>query len=275
MRSKIIIYSILLSILSCRTAGLDMVPKDVDISENVEVDGYSFTLKDSWDFNSDYSDWAKGSWTFDNNNTEFRPENVIIEDGLLKLKLSKKNGDTGLHRDKPYWGGEYYKKELGEPYGRFVIRMKSDVPKGVIASFFIYNYVWADDTYTSQIENSEIDIEFVGSSDNVQLALHYIDNNTGVMMHPSAPSIDLPFRVSDDFHIWEIIWTPEAISYYVDGNLIHRNSDKKIMEEMIFNPTISMNYWVSSSVEWAGRFDSSDMPYFAQYDYVKYYSLDK
>lgn len=242
----------------------------VEIPETIETENGRFVK--SWlnDFNSESEDWGRGDWIFDTNECEFTPQMAVIKDGLLRLGIMPVNSKEVSRKD--YWGGEYFKDIEPVQYGRFAVRMKPQVPKGVVASFFLAHYDFNDD-YTGMDENSEIDIEFCGASNEVQLAIHYV-NKEGDMIHADAPIIKLDKDISENFHLWEIEWMPNHIKYYLDGELIHTVLDQEVLEEMEFPMTTRMNYWISNSVPWVGKFNKDTLPLVTYYDYVAFYKWE-
>lgn len=275
----LIIASVFL-VLSCSTTDNmfsdDFLYKDVDYSpveipDNIEVENGRFIKAWSYDFDSENEDWGRGDWIFDTNECEFTPQMAVIKDGLLRLGIKPVN--PGEVSRKNYWGGEYFKDIEPVKYGRFAVRMMPQVPKGVVASFFLAYYDF-NENYSGLDENSEIDIEFCGTSNEVQLAIHYV-NEEGTLIHADAPTIKLEKDISEDFHLWEIEWMPTHIKYFVDGDLIHTVSDKEVLEEMEFPMTTRMNYWISNSEPWVGRFDDDTLPLVTYYDYVAYYKLEE
>src|SRR5690606_22097593 len=113
-----------------------------------------FNLK--WEDNFDSWDggrWSKMTHTFDINLVQFTEEQVVVEDGYLKLKLV--NQPAG---DRQYQGGEV---RTGNDflYGRFDTCVRWGKGSGVVASFFTY-------IYNEENEHTwnEIDIEYLGGN---------------------------------------------------------------------------------------------------------------
>lgn len=67
-----------------------------------QYDNDEFILDWSDDFDSFNNDlWAKANWTFDGNRVDFEPQNVIVQDGMLILCLTKA-GETGFTGTAPH-----------------------------------------------------------------------------------------------------------------------------------------------------------------------------
>lgn len=101
------------------------------------------------------------------------------------------------------WNGHY-------PDGTYTVRMKAVAQEGVVSSFFIY---------TSPSESNpwdEIDIEITGKNP-TQLQTNYYTNCVG----KHEEQIERGFDASAAFHSYSIEWLPDAINWYVDGDLVH------------------------------------------------------
>lgn len=222
------------------------------------------------EFNNDASGWNRSTWSFDGNLCEFNPANISFDEGFLHLTISEKDTqDAGNYPDKPFWGAEYYNSnEFG--YGRYRIRMKPNSPPGVITAFFLYYAEW-DNSFQTQYELNEIDIEFVGVPDKVNFTLHWLDDEDG--RHAHGEVVELGFDAGTDYHVWEIEKTPWHVAFYVDDEKICSFDDPVEVAEQSHPQNISLNYWVSGSSGWAGEFDTTSLPLSTTYDYVAFYRL--
>lgn len=239
------------------------------LPETIKTRDYTFARKWVDDLDRDNAGWAFGTWTFSNNECEFTPANASFNNSIMTLKISTKAAaNTGAYPDKPYWGAEYYTRDE-YLYGRFVVRMKATTPSGVVTSFFLYHYGWDDSK--NRFDNNEIDIEFAGRTDQVHYTLHWKDpqgdsKSTSVIK-------PLAFDAADDFHLWEIEWTPTHVAYYIDGTLSHTFTDSTAVTEQEYAQSIRMNYWISSARGWVGPFNPAVLPTTTAYDFVAYYRL--
>lgn len=289
IRSTVIFLAALLAVLiywGCDTSGDSEVgnplndflkadhPVDkVDIPLEISVAGGKFVR--SWlnEFNGHVTGWKTGFWGFPSNSPgDFTEEMVRIQDGTLRLGIREKSPE-GLEKGdsyKKYIGGEYWFDVNPQQYGRFVVRMKPNSPSGVITSFFAIHLDFNED-YTVLEETSEVDIEFCGTTEEAQFAVHWIDPSGNKHVHDSGVPYTLPVDASDGFHLWEIEIMPSHIRYYYDGNMIHEITDPVILGEMEFPFETRMNYWITDSVPWAGEFDPSVLPLTTLYDYVAFY----
>lgn len=246
----------------------------------------TFTHQWKHDFTEENSQWEKaGIFTFDVCNAVFIPEGVELNDGVCELTISERTeedrerarlaGYSGEER--PYNSAEYTVNSTltGEKYGRFSSYMKVTAPPGVVASFFLAYYDWSDG-YTELLESSEIDIEFCGSTKEVQFALHY--KNLNEKLRSTAKTVSLEGKdAGEGYHLWEIEWLPARISFYMDGEELHSFTDETFLSELReFPMRPDINYWVTKQNVWnVGTFDPSQLPITTHYDYISYASWDQ
>lgn len=179
-------------------------------------------------------------------NCEFRNSNVSFADGIMTLTLNKGN--------EKYVGAEY-RTGAKFSYGYYSVSMKPAKCDGIISSFFTYTWGPWD----------EIDIEFLGH-DTTIVQFNYYTNGVGGHEY----FYELGFDASEDFHEYGFDWQPDSITWYVDGVAVYR-----VTKNIPSAPGhIMMNLWnVHESVSgWAGRFDESKLPVYAQYQWIGYQS---
>ena len=73
-----------------------------------------------------------------------------------------------------------------------------------------------------------------------------------------------------DFHDFEIKWSRNAIIFMIDGKESHKFDNPAVMKELAHPMSVHMNYWISESVSWVGRFDPSSLPLSTFYDSVSF-----
>lgn len=119
----------------------------------------------------------------------------------------------------------------------------------------------------------EIDIEFLGKDTTKMLVnVYYNPGLEGAKIeygYRGTPTlIDLGFDAFDDFHLYEIEWSPASIRWLVDGQLVYKR--------VTWNPTpiphlpmnFNVNLWHSRSEELAGRLPVDVLPTCAELKYI-------
>lgn len=224
-----------------------------------------YTLQWTDEFDNKTDRWTEADWTFAESECEFSKNNISFDGGQLKLELTEKGDDRGKYTEKPYWGGEYYSTQEYS-YGKYVVKMKPNSPPGVVSSFFLI--------HNDASDWREIDIEFPGKTNQVQYNVRWMEEGK-TSIQDDEHLVDLGFDASEDFHEYTIEWTPEFISFLVDGKLSYQYTDPKIVNEIAEPMSVRMNYWISNSPEWAGSFNKSVLPLETYYDSVSYYELNR
>ena len=122
----------------------------------------------------------------------------------------------GAYAQKPFQSGLLQSQEPFK-YGRFVAVMKASSAKGTESIFALVN----DDVFQYQEEWNSINIIPSFSSEN-----SILHSNMSLMMLDEGMQHhdDTQFSMFDDipFHMYQIEWTPEYLSYSVDGIEIRR-----------------------------------------------------
>ncbi len=160
---------------------------------------------------------------------------------------------------KKYQGAEIRTNE-SFLYGRFEVKMKSADASGMLISFFTF---FDDPSFATNW--NEIDIEILGRYQNE------VQFNAIVGKHQMNEKRQiLNFNPHKDFHTYAFDWTPEYISWSVDGQEVYKQTGEHI-GKMNKKQKIMMNIWPSEFWEWTGPWDPTKVPLYAMYDYVKYY----
>jgi len=156
-------------------------------------------------------------------------------------------------------------------YGKFVTRMKAPNQKGTVSSFFTY---WDGPGFYTGGWN-ELDIEIVPSVENNPLSSNIIygDGHQKVESHEYAQKID----PRDEWHTYEMEWTPDYISFAVDGNVVRHMATESLEAVQYLNKaqSLRMNFWTPTIHSWGKGFDPADMPWYVLYDYVEVFSYNE
>ncbi len=216
-----------------------------------------FTLAWRDDFDSfKEARWTKQTHTFPENLARFSAANVVIEGGLLKLKVTKVP-----HGDKAYSAAEIASKDRFT-FGRFAGRMKFCAGSGMVSSLFTYK--------GENVSNSwqEIDIEHLG---NLPKSMQYnlISGNLANRVY-QPKVVTFQWGPPLEFHDYVIEWLPNGVTFYVDGNQSHHDVQVTLKDAA----RLHMNAWPTdnSVTSFAGPFDASAVPCEAQYDWVEAYT---
>ena len=151
-------------------------------------------------------------------------------------------------------------------YGKFITRMKAPNKKGTVSSFFTY---WNGPNFYPGGWN-ELDVEIVPSVDKNPFSMNIIYGD-GVSKHESH-DYARGFDPADDWHIYEMSWTPDYIAWAIDNKEVRRvpSSDASV-KAMAKGQSVMMNFWTPTFESWGKGFNAADMPWLVHYDYVETY----
>jgi hypothetical protein len=140
-------------------------------------------------------------------------------------------------------------------YGRFSVELRAPKVEGLITGVFLHR----------NRPRQEVDLEILGKdTTRILTNVYYNPGNEGTALeygYRGTPAmIDLGFDASEEFHRYEIEWSPTAIRWYVDDRVVHTR--------LVWGPTpipdlpmqLNINLWHSRSKELAGKLDDAALP---------------
>ena len=220
-------------------------------------------------------------WTFDigtgvngwgNNELQYytdRPENVVVEDGMLKITAIQES-----FMGSNYTSARILTRGLFErTYGRFEARIKLPWGQGIWPAFWLLGND-SDGRVWPQI--GEIDImEFRGQEPTI---IHGSVHGPGYSgANPVTKSYELTNdRFDTDFHVFGIEWGPNYINYYVDDVLYNQITSEDANGEWVFNDN---SFYMILNLAVGGSFvgspnNSTVFPQTMYVDYIRVYSQD-
>jgi beta-glucanase (GH16 family) len=246
--------------------------------------GAGWSLVWSDEFNGTAVDQT--NWTFDigsggwgNNESEYyRAENALVAGGMLTITAKRE----------PFGDAQYTSARLQTSrkraftYGKFTMRAKLPYSQAMWPAFWMlgansnsFNLYGGNVTWPGC---GEADImEMIGgladgSGDfTTHGTLHYL-NSVGRNPAPSY-SFRAPSRLADDFHVYELIWTPHSFTWKFDGLAIGTKLIDADMEEFSKPMFLLLNLAVGGA--WGGWVDGSTVfPQNYVIDYVRVYTND-
>ena len=176
------------------------------------------------------------------------------------------------NEDFKYYGAEIYSKETFK-YGRFEAKMKMAYAPGCISSMFLYY----NDSYkgNGKIWN-EIDIEVIGKNASAFQSNIITGEKNAQVTSEKIHSLASP--VNRGYHVYTIEWTPNYVSWKVDGTEVRKtnvsNDTKSQVISLVESQSLRFNLWASSSTGWVGQFDQNYIPIAQYIDYVKVSDYD-
>lgn len=224
-------------------------------SDEFDVDGAPNT--DNWVY-----DLGRGNNGWGNGESQFytdRADNVSVADGLLTITAKREN----------FSGSEFTSARIKTEnkfeftYGRIDIRAKLPTGGGTWPALWMLGEDYATNTWPGC---GEIDImEHVGNDQNsVFGTLHYPGNSGG-----DAVSREIVLEdVAENFYEYSVVWSPESIRFFVDGELYHNFTNSSSLP---FDSDFFLIFNVAMGGSFGGNIDGSFQESSMQVDYVRVY----
>lgn len=277
MKNIFIIVLLISLISSCSTQ--ENNTNDVANNEGDDNASENATYQQVWADEFDYEGLPDSTkWTYDvggdgwgNNElqyyTEDRLKNARVEDGHLIIEAHQDTFETRnyssarlLTRGKQAWR-----------YGRFEIRAKLPSGTGTWPAIWMLPEDWA---YGGWPESGEIDImEHVG----FEPVMVYGSIHTDAYNHVEGTQVTNDITIPDaesEYYTYEIEWTPERITWYVDGEQYGTFSNKhESYKEWPFDQDFHLILNIAVGGNWGGQqgVDESIWPQQLVIDYVRVY----
>ena len=225
-----------------------------------------FVLAWQDDFDTlDTSAWQLQTFTFGGNEAQFTPQNAAVANGVLTISLTPNPNST----TEPYWGVEMRSAKT-LTYGKVSARMRFATGSGVVSGLVLFYTPYPNCNW------NEIDIEHLGKSSNtsqlncqVYLGTPNPTCTTSVSPTQDPQVVDLGVNAETDFHQYDIEWTPEGVSTFVDGKLLRTWTTHADLLDL--PETILFTIWASSAASWAGPLTATSAPTSADVDWIKVY----
>lgn len=201
-------------------------------------------------------------------------ENAYIEDSCLVIKAIHESNQHGLDQ---YTSARLHTaNKQSWKYGKIAAKIKLPYSKGIWPAFWMLgSNIDENGGDTPWPQCGEIDIlELYGTKDDavIEANAHYANasNSHGMM---GAESYKLKKgKFADDFHIFELEWNEERISWFVNGN---KYASMKITDEEFseFHKNFFILFNIAVGGTHAGRPDESTI--FPQYMYIDWVRVYK
>lgn len=245
-----------------------------------EYEGYTLVWEETFDGDSlNPDDWNvethEPGWV----NNELQayvdsPDNIYIEDGDLVLKPVK----TG--------NGEYTSGRVNTQnkhdfkYGRFEAKVRVPEGQGFLPAFWMMPT--SENLYGQWPRCGEIDImEVMGQATDTSYGTVHFGNPHN---ESQGTCVLDEGSFSDEYHVFSVDWEPGKIDWYVDGNLIHTESNwysaTEGQGEITYPAPFDQPFYIILNLavggSWVGNPDETTDIENAEYriDYVRVYQRD-
>ena len=249
-------------------------------------------LYPDWKLNPEFSDEFNGKsldrekwWDFNptmhgRKPAYFSRENVKVNNGNLELwarvlkpeEVSEENRVRGYDK----FTTSIIKSKKRVKYGYFEARCKG-MKAGPSNAFWLYDPLDAPEKYKEGSFSEEIDIfEFFGKPTKKQeerkyyMTLHrqktpYVETlvRSAFPLENKSSSVTVPWNFYDDFHVYGFLWTPEVMTWYIDGKEVFTRKND------YFHTALNVMLDTEIMEGWAGLPDPADLPAAFYVDYCR------
>jgi len=241
--------------------------------------GWSLDWSDEFEGDSlDASNWNRQVVDAGRFNEEWQrytdsSENSYVEDGNLVIKAIHESDTHGMN--------EYTSARLNTAnkqtwrYGKIAARIKLPYGEGIWPAFWMLGAnIDENGGDTPWPQSGEIDIlELYGTEDDsvVEANLHYADESGEHAQMGAVPFELEQGKFADDFHIFELEWTENEITWMVDGE---QYASMEITSDELseFHQEFFLLLNIAVGGTWAGRPDeTTDFPQYMYVDWVRVY----
>lgn len=225
IKNSFLVFGLSFLLFSCSDEGQPTITKTkLVMQDEFNTDGAPDT--NLWSYNI-----GTGSNGWGNNELQFytdRPENIVIEDGMLKITAQRELfSGSSFTSARILTKGKYEKK-----YGRIEARIKMPWGRGLWPAFWMLG---ANSDTAIWPQCGEIDIvEYLG---NQPSRIFGTVHGPGYSAENSiSKEYNLRFdRFDTDFHVFGIEWGENYINYYVDNVLYGRITPADVPGEWVFD----------------------------------------
>ena len=260
---KLVVISSVLVLTSCSNDEKQTVTTmdQLVMQDEFDVNGAPSSATWGYDIGTGINGWG-------NNELEYytsRPENVKVENGMLKITAIKES----------YLGSSYTsariltKGKFTQKYGRFEARIKMPYGQGIWPAFWLLG---DNSDVVTWPQCGEIDImEFRGQAPTVTNGSLHGPGYSGAFAITKSYTLQND-RFDTDFHIFGIEWGPDYINYYVDDVLYNQITPNDANGEWVFDHPfyIIINLAVGGSFVGSPN-NQTSFPQTMLVDYVRVY----
>lgn len=192
----------------------------------------------------------------------FAPHNVAVRDGLLHLTLRAENLPD-LPPDYHTFTSAAVKSKAKVLYGYFEARCRPMRSRGSSAFWFYDSTpaIW------TEIDVFEIGAAAPGHERTVHQNLHVFHTPT-VKEHLSAATRhQVDHDLADRFHTYGLLWTPERIVFYLDGQVTRESPN------VHHHQPLYLNFDSETMPTWFGLPDPAELPATFSIEWVRAWAL--
>ncbi|QDU90277.1 Beta-porphyranase A precursor [Pirellulimonas nuda] len=190
----------------------------------------------------------------------FSEKNVDVTDGMLRLWMRKDGASPeaagdGFHT---YTSASVQAKQLSL-YGYYEVRAKPMASAGSSSFWFADG----NGKWRTEIDVFELGGRALKHESRYNMNLHVFRTPTDRSHRNWGDHWIAPFQFADGFHVFGLDWTPDRITYYVDGVPV------RWVENAYWRQPLYLIFDSETMIDWLGEPKEEDLPSVFQIDYVR------
>lgn len=175
--------------------------------DSIDTNNWNYQVVEAGRFNDEWQRYTNST------------DNAYIEDDCLVIKAIHMSDEHGMNQ---YTSARIHTaNKQSWKYGKIVARIKLPQGMGIWPAFWMLGAnIDENGGDTPWPQSGEIDIlELYGSKDAgvVEGNLHYADQTDSHKMSGAVPFKLEQGIFADSFHVFELVWNPDKIEWFVDG----------------------------------------------------------
>lgn len=198
-----------------------------------------------------------------------RPENIVVEDGMLKIKALQEDSEgSGYTSARILTKGKFQQK-----YGRFEARIKLPWGQGLWPAFWMLG----DDNDGAEIWPNIGEIDIMENRGQEPTLINGSVHGPG---YSGAGAVTKAYELENDrfdtgFHVFGVEWDENYINYYVDDVLYNQIRKSDVPGEWVFDD----EFYIILNVAVGGNYvgspnENTIFPQTMYVDYVRVFSAD-
>ena len=184
-----------------------MPPRNVPLSVS---DPDQRVLVFSDEFNKKVLDTTKWRVLGTADDGRYHEDNVDFRDGKLALRVDRFGDEIRAGRIDT-------KGIFEQRYGVFEVRAKLDEIQDTLIAFWLNAYPGVSSVGNGGRDGAEVDIVETAYRSSVVIHTIHWDGYGRAHRMASSMKVTLPFDIHEGFHVYGMEWTPDTLTFFVDG----------------------------------------------------------
>lgn len=261
------------------TATEESTPTPIEEGGPPDREGWTVTLADRFDGGSIDDDlWSYGMggptlqcppvevanhcWAEDHVWVDQETDRLVLQASEETPTVPESQTNTPTSPPEYTFGALTTDGAFEQQFGHFEAKVRMPAEPGVLPAFWLF-------TDFLEGDYREIDVvEITNDAHSGEFTVHYGCGGEGVDSSGGSEHLDTP--VPERSYVWGCTWTPDAITWYVDGEQAHRETTDEIVDCIANGPLyVIFTIGVMEGADWIGYPENASFPAQMEVDWVQ------